>query len=238
MIADQKELLFPQCDQEELSVSWVLQCWPMKTKRSVLPWYYWLFVVSVGKYPRKYLKWINVPCYKTHIILKYRPNDIILISSECANSKTHCLFVNWFFSFLWGLHEKFRKKNFSLMTGGHKTEILELVTDRWLNFIDLRFICSLPSHQWQHILLPIQGLFQKVPVYNVLVLLALTCLQVFSKSPFNDRRHNPLSMVTLPSNLHKNFEAIFGWQNMLSFWAGLKQKYARNLSSLHVITIN
>lgn len=160
-------------------------------------------------------------------MLKYRPNDIILISSECANSKTHCLFVNWFFSFLWGLHEKFRKKNFSLMTGGHKTEILELVTDRWLNFIDLRFICSLPSHQWRHILLPIQGLFQKVPVYNVLVLLALTCLQVFSKSPFNDRRHNPLSMVTLPSNLHKNFEAIFGWQNMLSFWAGLKQKICK-----------
>lgn len=165
-----------------------------------------------------------------HVIkhISYLNTDLMTSSSFPLSVLTArpivCLWTGFSVSF--GVYMKNSEKRvfFSLMTGGHKTEILELVTDRWLNFIDLRFICSLPSHQWQHILLPIQGLFQKVPVYNVLVLLALTCLQDFSKSPFNDRRHNPLSMVTLPSNLHKNFEVIFGWQNMLSFWAGLKQK--------------
>lgn len=50
--------------------------------------------------------------------------------------------------------------------------------------MDFNTINNLPSHQWQHILPPILGLFRTVSGYKVLGLLAWTSLQASSMSPF------------------------------------------------------
>ena len=129
---------------------------------------------------------INPKCsfISNQVHFYYRPYNIIIISSQSADSKAHCLLMSRFFTFLYSLCQN--SKIFEVKSDPLAIEFtLNLIQmNRKLRIWTPIRINNLPSHLWQHILPPILGLFQTVSGYKVPGLLAWTSLQASSMSPF------------------------------------------------------
>ena len=80
-------------------IYWLDKCWE-NVETNVETVWSGLKTSSVGRH-------IHMP-YLTYLTPNYRPYNIIIIiiSSQCADSKAHCLLLNWFFTFLYSLCQK------------------------------------------------------------------------------------------------------------------------------------